>query len=323
MSCRVSVVVPAYNGEQFIEECIQSVLDQDFQDFELIVVNDGSKDATSEIVENFAARDARVQLLHHEGRVNLGVSKSRKLGVQSSKGEWIAFLDADDQYLPSKLSRQVALAEASRNIVLSHTGVFYGEDLENSKSSNVWTHRAEELGEYNFSKRDDFLQRNPICLSTTMVRRKVLLEMNLGYPQMFQVEDWVMCVLLSAKGNFLAIPEPLSFYRKHASQFMAGFSSDPLIKNFGGLEMCLALATRVECEDTRKKIRSRIGVLLHELAQCYSSNGLASDAQILFDRSSETDYWKQRAIKAENSWRKLFPRIARKIADKIPRFSKR
>jgi len=317
MKCRVSVVVPAYNGEQFIGECIQSVLDQDFRDFELIVVDDGSKDATSEIVEKFVQEDSRVRLVHHEGRVNLGVSKSRNLGVKKSSGEWIAFLDADDQYLPKKLSQQVALMEANKNLVLSHTGILYGETLENASPRNSWNDHAEKLGQYIFNERKDFLQRNPICLSTTMVKRNVLLDLDLAYPQMFQLEDWVMCILLSTKGSFLAIGEPLTFYRKHPSQFMASFSTDPLVKNYGGLEMCLALLSRVSCEKIRERIKHRMGVLIHELAQCYSSRDLASDPEGLFNQSSEIDYWKQRAQKSEKSWGQLAIRIARKISQKF------
>lgn len=322
MSLQVSVVVPAYNGEQFVGECIQSVLDQEFKDFELIVIDDGSEDMTSDIVEKFVASDSRVRLLHHEGHVNQGVSKSRKLGVRSASAEWIAFLDADDRYLPKKLSRQVALMEENKNIVLSHTGVLYGEKLKTASANNSWSESAENLNEYRFNDRNDFLARNPVCLSTTMVRRDTLLDLDLAYPQMFQLEDWVMCVLLSMRGNFLAISDPLTFYRKHPAQFMASFSTDPLVKNYGGLEMCLALLSRIQCGKTRESIKNRIGVLLNELAQAYASRDLASDTQSIFEQSSETDYWKQRARKAEESWGTLALQISKKLFEKFRNASK-
>lgn len=89
----VSVIVPVYNVAQFLEECIQSILKQDFEDFELILINDGSTDNSGEICNKYTSIDERVKVFHKE---NGGVSSARNLGIEKAKGKWITFIDSDD-----------------------------------------------------------------------------------------------------------------------------------------------------------------------------------------------------------------------------------
>ena len=121
--CVVSVVVPLYNTEKYIAECIDSVLNQTLRDLEVLVVDDGSRDRSREIVEELARRDSRVRLLRHPGGANLGVSRTRRLGITEASGEYIAYLDADDAFEPSKLGQQVGLMKAYPSCLLCHTGI--------------------------------------------------------------------------------------------------------------------------------------------------------------------------------------------------------
>lgn len=100
-SLTLSVVMPAYNAANFITQTIESVLNQTFTDFELLIIDDGSTDNTLEIAEQYAQRDRRIQVLSH---VNQGVSATRNRGVKIAKGKLIAFLDADDIWLNDKLA---------------------------------------------------------------------------------------------------------------------------------------------------------------------------------------------------------------------------
>ncbi|MBR1477139.1 MAG: glycosyltransferase family 2 protein [Lachnospiraceae bacterium] len=97
---RFSVIVPVYNFESYIEKCIESILRQICRDFELIVVDDGSKDKTPEICDKYAARDERVKVIHKE---NKGVVNSRKTGIFAAKGDYIVYVDADDWVEPGLL----------------------------------------------------------------------------------------------------------------------------------------------------------------------------------------------------------------------------
>lgn len=90
---KVTVIIPVYNAEKYLDECIQSVLDQNFTDFELLLINDGSSDNSAMICDRYAYQDRRVKVFHKK---NGGVSSARNLGIENAKGEWITFIDADD-----------------------------------------------------------------------------------------------------------------------------------------------------------------------------------------------------------------------------------
>ena len=108
---RCSVVLIVFNGERFLGEAIESVLAQTMSDWELIVVDDGSSDATRAIAESFAARDDRIRTCAHPGGVNRGMSATRNLGLREARSELVAFLDHDDRFEPSKLDAMTALLE--------------------------------------------------------------------------------------------------------------------------------------------------------------------------------------------------------------------
>ena len=94
----ISVIVPAYNAEKYIVSCVESVRKQTFQDWEMVIVDDGSKDKTRELCDQCAANDERIRVIHL--RKNAGVSNARNVGLSNAQGEYIAFLDADDCYEP-------------------------------------------------------------------------------------------------------------------------------------------------------------------------------------------------------------------------------
>jgi glycosyltransferase involved in cell wall biosynthesis len=110
---RVSVVSTFLNAERFIAEAIESVLAQDFRDFELILIDDGSTRESTEIAHAYAARYASViRCFEHEGHRNRGISASRNLGIAMARGEFVAFIDADDVWAPTKLAEQIAIMDA-------------------------------------------------------------------------------------------------------------------------------------------------------------------------------------------------------------------
>ena len=97
---KVSVIVPLYNAEKYAKRCIESVLRQTYNNYELILIDDGSKDRTGEICDHYADIDSRIKVIHKK---NGGVSSARNKGLQEAQGEWITFLDADDWIEPNFL----------------------------------------------------------------------------------------------------------------------------------------------------------------------------------------------------------------------------
>lgn len=109
MSALISVVVPVYNAERWLERCVDSVLGQTHPELELILVDDGSTDGSGVLCDGFAARDTRVRVVH---KANAGVSAARNDGIEAARGEWLAFCDNDDFYAPGMLSRLLELCLA-------------------------------------------------------------------------------------------------------------------------------------------------------------------------------------------------------------------
>ena len=103
----ISVIIPFYNDYDFFEKAVNSVYNQTYQNFEIIIVNDGSSQSSVEKIQIFLKKKDKCKLIHHSS--NLGVSAARNTGIQNSLGEYIAFLDSDDEWLPSKLEHQIGL----------------------------------------------------------------------------------------------------------------------------------------------------------------------------------------------------------------------
>ena len=119
---KISVIMSVYNGEQYVEEAINSVISQTFGDFELIVINDCSTDKTEEIIFACAKKDGRVKPVNNE--VNLKLPTSLNKAVSLSRGKYIARMDADDICLPDRLEKQYKFMEENENIAISSCRFF-------------------------------------------------------------------------------------------------------------------------------------------------------------------------------------------------------
>jgi glycosyltransferase involved in cell wall biosynthesis/SAM-dependent methyltransferase len=125
----VSVVICCLDGERFLREAIESVFAQSYDDWEILFVDDGSRDGSRRIAEEAAARrPGRIRILEHPGRANRGISASRNLALEHARGRLLAFLDADDVWLPGKLEAQVALLDAHPEVAMTYGTVqrWYG-----------------------------------------------------------------------------------------------------------------------------------------------------------------------------------------------------
>lgn len=110
--CKISIITPAYNAEQYIAETIKSVQNQTFSDWEMIIVDDCSTDDTYKLSYSFSEKDNRIKIIQHEK--NCGVAAARNTALDAAKGDYIAFLDSDDMWMPEKLEKQLAFMENNR-----------------------------------------------------------------------------------------------------------------------------------------------------------------------------------------------------------------
>ncbi len=196
-----SVVIPAYNGERYIEECLHSVLGQTLREIEILVVDDGSADGTRERAAAVCEGDERVRLICNEK--NLGVAETRNRGVRLARADWVAFLDCDDAWLPDKLEKQFALQQNSGARLL-YTGAVCVDSEGNSLGRSF---APPERVSYR-----DLLCGNEIVCSTVLAEKALLLAHPMTQSQLH--EDYICWLrILEEIGEARGLPEGLIRYR--------------------------------------------------------------------------------------------------------------
>lgn len=176
---KVSVVIPMYNSASFIEKTLRCVLAQDFQDFEVVVVNDGSTDGSSDVVRTIG--DPRIRVID---KSNTGVSDTRNVGNAAARGEYIASLDSDDYWYPDHLSEAMAFFEANPDMVW-YGARQYSIAFDENPPEQKRPRRC-------FRKRNFFVDGKRFIHSSSMVFRKDIVERCGEYPiDMAYFEDWM------------------------------------------------------------------------------------------------------------------------------------
>jgi glycosyltransferase involved in cell wall biosynthesis len=200
----VSIVIPTYNSAAYLLEAVNSVLAQTFQDLEVIVIDDGSTDNTEAAMSQFGPP---VRYLRQS---NGGVAVARNRGIEESRGRYVAFLDADDTWLPNKLERQFEAFKKSDNKVCYTAFTVVDSDLTPIRIAHS-QRRGKTL--------EDLLLRGNIVGSIcTVLCERALLQGVGGFDSsLSQCADWDMWVRLAARTDFLYVDEPLVTYRQHAS----------------------------------------------------------------------------------------------------------
>jgi glycosyltransferase involved in cell wall biosynthesis len=215
---KVSVVIPAYNYGRFAGEAIQSVLDQTFKDFELLVVDDGSTDNTREVVNGF--KDNRINYIYQKNR---GVPAARNSGILATNGEYIAFLDADDLWLPQFLELEVEVLDSQPEVGIVCSDFYVFDDRRGVTIRSSW-HDKWSHGRINPQKaRQNALRyllsrATFISLSMTMFRRDMFTEVGYFDETLKRGgEDWDIFVRISRRFPIGTIDIPLGGRRQHGA----------------------------------------------------------------------------------------------------------
>ncbi|NJO77993.1 MAG: glycosyltransferase family 2 protein [Cyanobacteria bacterium RM1_2_2] len=207
MSVAVTVVIPAYNAASYLAETLASVFSQTFTDFEVLIIDDGSTDNTAEIAHFYTQQEQRAQYFL---QANQGVSASRNQGIELAKGELIAFLDADDQWLPNKLEAHVKHFDASPHLGISFARVeFMSSEGQPTGVLSRSKLRAIEL--------KDLYYENLIVTPSNAVIRRAAFEQVGGFNQdrdLMGMEDAELFIRLICQGwNVEGIDQVLTRYR--------------------------------------------------------------------------------------------------------------
>lgn len=201
----ISVVIPVYNGEKTIRETIESVLDQTFSDFELIVIDDGSTDSTLKIVKSI--QDPRLKIFPYP---NSGVSMSRNRGISQSTGEYISFIDADDLWTPDKLEAQLKALQENPQAAVAYS---WTDCIDESS-------RFLRRGGHTTANGDVYAQLLVVNFlangSNPLIRREALEQVGEFDKSLVIGEDWDLWLRLAARFHFAAVPAPQILYRQIA-----------------------------------------------------------------------------------------------------------
>ena len=211
----ISVVVPCYNQAQYLDECLQSVLNQTYQDWECIIVNDGSPDHTEEIAKNWVEKDARFIYLSKE---NGGLSSARNAGIEIAKGEWILPLDADDKIGDKYLELAEKEFEKDYTVIYCEAELFGNEigkwhlpefSLENLAKKNCIFCSA-------FYKKEDWKKVNGYDIN-----------------MIYGLEDYEFWIsLLKNKNTVKKLPQTLFYYRVKENSMLTSLKSERINKMF-------------------------------------------------------------------------------------------
>ncbi|WP_209125515.1 glycosyltransferase [Alkalihalobacillus sp. BA299] len=211
---KVTVLMPVYNGEQFLNESIKSILSQTYKDFELLIIDDGSTDNSVKVIKSF--QDSRIRLVHNEN--NLKLISTLNKGIRLSKGDYIARMDCDDISLPERMERQFKFLENN-----SKVGVC-GTWLRRMDKNSIW-----KAPLHHDEIKCSLLFNSCIYHPTVMIRKNILNKFNLFYNEdAIHAEDYDLWVRLAQKTNLANLPEPLLFYRMHKNQIGKVFYKEQL-----------------------------------------------------------------------------------------------
>ena len=209
----VTIVMTSYNYRDYLPEAIESVLDQSFWDFELIIVDDGSSDGSQEIIAAFADRDSRVRPVFSE--VNRGISRTFNTAVQRARGEYCASISSDDRWKPDKLLVQMGILEKFPEAVVWSEGEIINAKGETTGMSFTGLQQAggRRKSGYIF----DELMKSHYIFGSSRIAKTTSLQRFKRNERLLYLNDYLQNVELSLHYPFYFTPQPLAEYRIHGS----------------------------------------------------------------------------------------------------------
>ncbi len=198
----VSVIMPVYNGAQYLREAIKSILNQTFHDFEFIIINDGSTDASQEIIDSF--NDSRLVVIQQK---NMGLTKSLNKGLKIASGEYIARQDADDISFPDRFEKQVAYLDAHPEVAVLGGAIIRIDEKGNPLNKFVFPQSHEKITKKLYEN------GNQIVHSTVMFRKQQINSLG-NYNEIFEKsQDYELWLRVSHKSRLHNLSDVLAYYR--------------------------------------------------------------------------------------------------------------
>jgi glycosyltransferase involved in cell wall biosynthesis len=289
----VSIIIPAYNIAPFIAETLESVFAQTFTDYEVIVVNDGSPD-TNEFENALQPYLDRVSYLKQE---NGGASVARNSGLAAARGEFVAFLDGDDVWLPGYLEEQMRFIETEGCDLACADATFFGEDAtEAGTYMKTWMDDAPDSGDFNFVDLVD--AKRSVITSGVVARRQPIVDIGMFDRELRRAQDFDLWLRLAVAGKRLSYQrKPLLKYRCRPGSLSGGVinSHRRELTVFDKIEQRYELSTDQRTQVT-EIIRKRRALLQFELGKLYSARGDFEQAHESFSAAKRLEPTLKRGI---------------------------
>jgi len=279
---KVTVVIPVYNGEKYVGDAIESVLNQTYKDWELIVVDDGSTDRTANVVNRYVAKNPRK--INYIYQTNQGVSVALNEGILHGKGKYIALMGHDDRWLPKKLEKQVSILEKRRSFGLVCSATYVIDSL--GQRNDLWRKPKAYQATY-----QDLRNKNFIYALTVLIRKTCLDKVGLHDENIRYVQDYDLWLRLGQKYRIYYLDEPLAEYRVHDTNLTKntyGFFQDYL-KIFRKTEVVGDLPVRQRRKLLAKKCY-KFGKKLRDQKK-YKQSAKAFLWALYYDPIVGRDYW--------------------------------
>lgn len=213
MNPKVSIIMPSYNHEKYVEYSIETVLAQTFADWELIIIDDGSKDKSIDLISRYVTKDKRIHFYKQENR---GVSCTINRGIKLARGKYICFLDSDDAYHKDKLKKQLELIEDGYDMVLTKIETIDGEGLIVEDSFiTKWFNEFDFNGIFNSNIGLNFLKKNYICKGSVMLKREIFDKYGFFNENLVTAYDYHLWLRLIGNIKIAQCEEKLKYYRWH------------------------------------------------------------------------------------------------------------
>jgi glycosyltransferase involved in cell wall biosynthesis len=226
----ISVITPTYNHEKFISHCIDSVLNQSYSNWEMIIVDDGSTDHTAEIASEYSVKDSRIRVIRQENVGIFRLSETYNKALQNSSGNYIAILEGDDYWLENKLDKQIKAFESDPEAILCWGQGFSISSDKKTEYGLLPSTNSKDYPFFNNNPTGSILNmlffKNYIPALTIMIKRDSLLKIG-GFKQSCELPliDLPTLFELSMIGPFVFIPSPLGIWRIYSTQVTKTYTS--------------------------------------------------------------------------------------------------
>ena len=220
----ISIIVPVYNTEKYLHRCIDSILAQTFTDFELLLINDGSKDKSGEICDEYLNKDSRVRVYHKE---NGGVSSARNIGLENALGEWITFVDADDWIEDSMLEEVTDAAKKNNaDLVFVDINICYSHKVNQYYKTYRWIGKPQNA-------LVDYLKQSKLRPGWGLIKSSIVKKYNYIFPVHLTIyEDMYMMIRLIYHSRVIVnVEKPLYNYYMQSSSIVHTTQHERIFKD--------------------------------------------------------------------------------------------